>query len=91
MLRRRDDAGFRGAARPGVSNLPRLEMDVREAVLTELLGGPIVRRFELRRTGEARADIVRNVFEILRGFAVIVNLGENSGVGGCKRRSIVRF
>ena len=64
-------------------------MDVREAVFPKLLGGPIVRRFELRRTGEARADVVGNVFEILRGFAVIVDLSENFGVGGRERRSIV--
>ena len=74
MLCRRDDAGFRGATRPGVGNLPGLEMDVREAVFPELLGGPIVRRFELRRTGEARANVVGNVFEILRSFAVIVSV-----------------
>ncbi len=90
MFRGRDDAAFRGAAGPGVSDLPRLEMDVTEAVLPKLLGGPIVRRFELRRTGEARANVVGNEFEILCGFAVIVDLSEYSCVGGRKRRSIVR-
>ena len=65
-------------------------MDVRQPVLTKLLGGPIVRRFKLRRTGEARANVVGDIFEILRGFAVIVNFGENFCVGGRERRNIVR-
>src|SRR5215510_9554191 len=84
-----NDASFGSAARPGVSNFPWLEMDVREAVLLKRLGGPVICCLELRRSGQARSDVVRNIFKILRGFAVVTDFGEDFFVGRREGRGIV--
>ena len=48
---------------PATTELERLELDVLEAPLPELAGGPLVRRFHFRGTGQARAENIGHVLE----------------------------
>ncbi len=90
MLSRGDDAGRSGAARPGMRNGPGFEVDVGETVLAEHLGGPVVCLLEPIGAGEARTDVVREIFEILHGFAVIANLAQDLRIDSSKAPCIVR-
>ena len=59
---------------------PRLELHVRQPVLPEHFGRPVVRLFQLRRAGHARSDMIGQIFEILHYFAVVVDFGQDSRI-----------
>src|SRR3989441_12719701 len=58
-----DDPPAGGAPVPGAGDRPRLEMNVLQAILAEHLRRPAARLAHLFRTGPARANHVRGIFE----------------------------
>src|SRR5205085_2346500 len=69
-----DDAGGGGAALPADGDLPRLELDVGQAVGLHPLGGPLVGPLQGRRAGQARPDDVAEVGEVGHDLGAFLGL-----------------
>src|SRR3974377_341070 len=64
-----DDLRGLDTARPGVRDLRRLEVGV-YAIVMKALESPVAGSLHLRRPGEPRADLRRQVFQVLDQFGV---------------------
>src|SRR3989304_3167329 len=82
------EAGARPAAPPGVGDAPGLEVDVRQAIVAEALRRPLVGALQGVAAGQARANAVGEIFEVLELLGAVGAFGKEAGVR-CGRQVVL--
>ena len=77
LLDRHDDPALGLAAGPGPLDRPRLEVGVGQAILLELVAGPLVGLGQARRAGQPRPDHVAEVLDVGHQLRALVDLLED--------------